>query len=476
MNLNTTTISAIHASGLSVDSDIYFTTDTAEKKFWRIDNYDISSLDDVETVLINVAGQRFKPFVQDYVNAKWFGAKGDGVTDDTNAIQSAINFAIYYHFGEVLFPSGTYITNTINISSNFDAGGGVIKIRGVGKKATIFKGLTQLPIGATRIEGESQALHPKWYLQKVPIFQVGLLYDHTLFMSFCNLSIIGSYFNGGVYTFENGGGTMWTIPEHYEHIGISLFHVSSFFIEDVEIIGCEICVKGHGALIWNMNNFYLGGYGGNDPNNNSNYGIVLEPDNWPNDLPWPNDNDYPADPYAPNAVTLTNGRIIACLKRAIEYSDGAQLTMRSLDIENNGSIEYDEQGNLIGSLNTGGVFINSGNSDIKKIINVYDCWFESNLGYKFHTLDTNQTLTLNFMGCYFNNDLAFDSTINLGVELNAKMVNIIGTIGRFDAGIKFKINATNCIIIGSDINNLSPYLYTPSLNVMSENNFLKLFS
>ena len=48
---------------------------------------------------------------ENYVNVKWFGAKGDGSTDDTAAIQAAID-ALPGGGGTVSLPGGTY-----NISS-----------------------------------------------------------------------------------------------------------------------------------------------------------------------------------------------------------------------------------------------------------------------------------------------------------------------------------------------------------------------
>lgn len=61
------------------------------------------------------------------LNVKWFGAKGNGVTDDTEAIQSAINYAgkentgIYTGKNPIVFiPNGVFlISKTINIQSNF---------------------------------------------------------------------------------------------------------------------------------------------------------------------------------------------------------------------------------------------------------------------------------------------------------------------------------------------------------------------
>lgn len=55
-----------------------------------------------------------------FLNVKGFGAKGDGVTDDTVAIQNAINAAVAAG-GYLFFPAGTYIVSAIN--SMTDAAG-----------------------------------------------------------------------------------------------------------------------------------------------------------------------------------------------------------------------------------------------------------------------------------------------------------------------------------------------------------------
>lgn len=49
------------------------------------------------------------------INIRDYGAMGDGVTDDTNAIQSAINAASAG--GSVVFPRGTYMVRTLKISA-----------------------------------------------------------------------------------------------------------------------------------------------------------------------------------------------------------------------------------------------------------------------------------------------------------------------------------------------------------------------
>ena len=49
-----------------------------------------------------------------YINVKDFGAKGDGVADDREAIQNALDFAVSQGGGDVIFPHGTYIIGSTN--------------------------------------------------------------------------------------------------------------------------------------------------------------------------------------------------------------------------------------------------------------------------------------------------------------------------------------------------------------------------
>lgn len=61
-----------------------------------------------------------------------FGAKGDGITDDTLSIQKALDLANQLKYNEVFFPSGVYrITSTIHLRD-------FVKIRGVGGRRQGF--------------------------------------------------------------------------------------------------------------------------------------------------------------------------------------------------------------------------------------------------------------------------------------------------------------------------------------------------
>ena len=71
------------------------------------------------TEIIPTGGDGSSAWVDDSsgpVNVKWFGAKGDGVTDDTSTIQSSLNFG-----GEIYFPEGTYLIDGLAVSDEYSA-------------------------------------------------------------------------------------------------------------------------------------------------------------------------------------------------------------------------------------------------------------------------------------------------------------------------------------------------------------------
>jgi len=73
-------------------------------------------LSDNATATTKIAKRRYSG----YINVKWFGAKGDGITDDTDSIQSAINLAsitaLYVgETKELLFYDGLFMVSRITI-------------------------------------------------------------------------------------------------------------------------------------------------------------------------------------------------------------------------------------------------------------------------------------------------------------------------------------------------------------------------
>lgn len=67
------------------------------------DDADTTSADNGGTVIVTAGGKRFKRVFDGAVDVRWFGAKGDGVADDTLAIRAACATGKW-----VFVPSGTY--------------------------------------------------------------------------------------------------------------------------------------------------------------------------------------------------------------------------------------------------------------------------------------------------------------------------------------------------------------------------------
>jgi hypothetical protein len=108
------TISEIRLSNGDIPSQLY-TTDIGQEGHWYFDGMGSLTEDNTGTALITADLKRFKRAFEGVVNVKWFGAKGDGVTDDTQSIQNAVNYSESEGI-DVFFPSGNYlVTNTINL-------------------------------------------------------------------------------------------------------------------------------------------------------------------------------------------------------------------------------------------------------------------------------------------------------------------------------------------------------------------------
>lgn len=88
-------------------------------------------------------------------NVKQFGAMGDGITDDTQMIQNAINFIESQNGGTVFFPVGQYkISDTLTVSQSY------IKIKGIDSKKAVLRPTADMIVDAEK-------LNVKWTLAVV---------------------------------------------------------------------------------------------------------------------------------------------------------------------------------------------------------------------------------------------------------------------------------------------------------------------
>ncbi|WP_158302167.1 glycosyl hydrolase family 28-related protein [Paenibacillus mesophilus] len=100
-------------------AEFYEVTDPGKEGVFRFDPADVSSADDTGLVIVSATGARFKRIFQGAFNVKWFGAKGDNASDDTQSIQAAVD-AAQNRGAVVYFPSSDFylISSPILIDSS----------------------------------------------------------------------------------------------------------------------------------------------------------------------------------------------------------------------------------------------------------------------------------------------------------------------------------------------------------------------
>lgn len=105
-----TTVAELRMNTLPDPDLLYYVKDRGQEGFFYYDATDATAADNTGSVLVSVGGARFKRIhdMTNGVNVTWFGTAADGVTDDTSAVQAAIDAAIGSNRRELYFPSGMY--------------------------------------------------------------------------------------------------------------------------------------------------------------------------------------------------------------------------------------------------------------------------------------------------------------------------------------------------------------------------------
>ncbi len=118
---STRTIAELRAENLTagIAPKVITITDSGKQGVFYLDSTDSSTVDNTGMCIVTAATLRYKRPLETFVNVKWFGAKGDGSTNDAPAIQAAIDWAkaqLSANGGNIKvnvhFPSGSYVINT----------------------------------------------------------------------------------------------------------------------------------------------------------------------------------------------------------------------------------------------------------------------------------------------------------------------------------------------------------------------------
>ena len=104
--------------------------------FFQRDDADTTSADNGGTIIVDASGRRWKRLFVGAVNVKWFGAVGDGVTDDTAAILAAYTYckSTTLHYG-LRFPAGKYLTRSQFVFTDFYFG--TMQMEGADRKSVV---------------------------------------------------------------------------------------------------------------------------------------------------------------------------------------------------------------------------------------------------------------------------------------------------------------------------------------------------
>lgn len=467
-----TTLSFLRTdAGSFSTTDMYYITDSGQEGFWKYLGTDTSTNDNTGLTLTNpqtpsagASRKVFKRVYDSYISVDWFGAKPDGVTDNTSAIQLAVDSLIKVSGGTLYFKNGIYLTGPILIYSsqltNFDK----INIKGSGKMSTIIMGINRLGLlGYTPTSQNATATLPNPLTPvNIPIITLeggNPITDEkaTAFLNITDLSIIGQ-FETGNYTIE-GDSEVYFIETGYTYDGILAINQVMFEIGNVEIKGCETCFIGNGCLDFHIHDFLFGGSDRSSkalPYESSNFGIKL--------------SSTPS--FASNANRIKNGSIKCCKLNAIEYTRGNLLNISDVVFELNGS--------KIDGYNTGGILLKRKLNDsviygnFVSIININSCWFEANFGYTILLEDPNQeeivdNIIINISNSFFaymesNNSLGvYLGLINWPLTGNEPIISKVNILGSACKLPIFEVKALETICTGSYIetfvvNNVSPVI------------------
>ncbi|TMV48697.1 right-handed parallel beta-helix repeat-containing protein [Paenibacillus mesophilus] len=141
---------------------LYLVTDPGQEGWFVFDSSDTVSADNTGTVVVSTDGSRYKRLYDDMISLKWFGAKGDGVTEDTAAFQAAFDAAA----GRKLFVpkqrGGYYLSHQLFIRSRttveFEAGTIVQAVDTLSVTAPYEKLFRLLDVSDVRIIGNGAVL------------------------------------------------------------------------------------------------------------------------------------------------------------------------------------------------------------------------------------------------------------------------------------------------------------------------------
>lgn len=110
------TIAQIRALSGILLSNNFYTTDLGQEGNWYYDASDVTTADNTGTILVTADGKRIKRIIGNEIYVDWFGAAGNGVINDSPAIQAAQTAAESLGVNIIFSPKTYLINNTITFT------------------------------------------------------------------------------------------------------------------------------------------------------------------------------------------------------------------------------------------------------------------------------------------------------------------------------------------------------------------------
>lgn len=225
------TISQIRSLSGTLPDDVFYTTDAGREGIWQYDPGSTAS-DNSGTVLRTADGKVIKRVYSGPASVKWFGAKGDGTTNDATAIQNTID-ALAANGGAAYMPAGTYrITATIQLKEGVSLIGEETQNNTVAKGTRLKYEGTGIAIqcyapgdpGTGGVATFSNIIIKGLFLEEVgSAAQIGIDLQGFRWCRIESVSIYG--FNIGLHTYHNYYST-------YRHLLFTQFRTYAIYSEN----------------------------------------------------------------------------------------------------------------------------------------------------------------------------------------------------------------------------------------------------
>lgn len=229
-------------------SDTFFSAGTVIRHEWLNDTNDVvyHANKNITGAVTRTALSKFA----DYISVKDFGAVGDGVTNDTNAILAATTALATNGGGTLYFPAGTYQVTTLPIIWTTNQ---TLNLKGAGQTKTIIR-KSNIDANGTIVLSCSVAGAQDIFSDFSDMTIIGCASSPALqIINLARFSLRNLKCTGGLYGFQNSGSLIFSTYDcNFDG------NVTGYICAVNASIYCNVC------------NFYGGSF-----NSNTKYGIDL---------------------------------------------------------------------------------------------------------------------------------------------------------------------------------------------------------